>query len=123
MEAIQIINLLWTEERPSFDGDFYKIKETMFLPKPVQKPRVPIWVGSMKLHAPMMEETAAKYADGMDYCVETTKDFLEKKGRVKRMCEEVGRDFEELKWSVNMTAGVIGEDTDDFEERLKEILE
>ena len=123
MEAIQIINLLWTEERPSFDGDFYKIKETMFLPKPVQKPRVPIWVGSTKLKAPMMEETVARYADGMDMdCSEATiKDFLEKKERVKRMCEKVGRDFEELKWSVSKTVGVIGEDTDDFEERLKEI--
>lgn len=124
MEAIQIINLLWTEERPSFDGGFYKIKETMFLPKPVQKPRVPIWVGSLKLKAPMMEETVARYADGMDYGAETTiKGFLEKKERVKRMCEEVGRDFEELRWSVSKTAGVIGEDTDDFEERLKEITE
>jgi len=123
MEAIQIINLLWTEERPSFDGDFYKIKETMFLPKPVQKPRVPIWVGSKKLRAPMMEETVARYADGMD-CVETTiKDFLEKKERVKRMCEKVRRDFEELRWSVSKTAGIIGEDSDDFEERLKEITE
>ncbi len=125
MEAIQIINLLWTEERPSFDGDFYKIKETMFLPKPVQKPRVPIWVGTMKLKAPMMEETVARYADGMDFSArETTiKGFLEKKERVKRMCERVGRDFEELKWSIDLTAGVIGEDTDDFEERLKEIIE
>jgi len=123
-EAIQIINLLWTEERPSFDGSFYKIKETMFLPKPVQKPRVPIWVGSMKLKAPMMEETIARYADGTDMDrAETIKDLLKKKERVKRMCEKVGRDFEELKWSVSKTVGVIGEDTDDFEERLKEITE
>ena len=122
-EAIQVINLLWTEERPSFKGDFYSIKETMFLPKPVQKPRVPIWVGSKKLKAPMMEETVARYADGMD-CVETTiKDFVEKKERVKRMCEKVERDFEELGWSVSKTAGIIGEDPDDFEARLKEITE
>jgi len=123
-EAIQIINLLWTQDRPSFDGKFYKIKETMFLPKPVQKPRVPIWVGSMKLKAPMMEETAARYADGMDMDhAETVKDLLKKKKRVKRMCEKVGRNFDELKWSVSKTAGVIGEDTDDFEERMKEITE
>jgi F420-dependent oxidoreductase-like protein len=124
MEAIQIINLLWTEERPSFDGAFYQIKETMFLPKPVQKPRVPIWVGARKLKAPMMEETVARYADGMD-CTDTTtiKGFLEKKERVKRMCETVGRDFEELKWSVCMTAGVVGEDADDVDARLKAITE
>jgi F420-dependent oxidoreductase-like protein len=122
-EAIQIINLLWTKERPSFDGRFYKIKETMFLPKPVQKPRVPIWVGSKKLKAPMMEETVARYADGMDSVETTIKDFIEKKERVKRMCEKVGRDFKELRWSVSKTTGVIGEDSDDFEDRLKKITE
>jgi F420-dependent oxidoreductase-like protein len=120
-EAIQIINLLWTEERPSFDGNFYKIKETMFLPKPVQKPRVPIWIGSMKLKAPMMEETIARYADGTDMDnAETIKDLLEKKERVERMCENVGRDFKSLRWSVSETVGVIGEDTDDLEQRLRE---
>jgi len=125
MEAIQIINLLWTEERPSFNGSFYRIKETMFLPKPVQKPRVPIWVGSTKLKAPMMEETVARYADGMDVAFEgtTLKTLLEKKERVKRMCEKAGRNFEKLKWSVSKTVGVIGKDTDDFEERMKEIIE
>jgi F420-dependent oxidoreductase-like protein len=125
MEAIQIINLLWTEDRPSFDGNFYKIKETMFLPKPVQKPRVPIWVGSTKLKAPMMEETVARYADGMDMAYEgtTIKDLSEKKERIKRICEKVARNFRELKWSVSKTAGVIGEDTDDFQKRLKEIIE
>ncbi|UCD96465.1 MAG: TIGR03560 family F420-dependent LLM class oxidoreductase [Candidatus Bathyarchaeota archaeon] len=123
-EALQIVTLLWTEERPSFEGDFYQIKETMFLPKPVQKPRVPIWVGSMKLNAPMMEETVVRFADGLDYGEGTTiRDFLEKKARVKKMCETIGRDFEELKWSVCLTAGVIGEDADDYKERLKEILE
>ncbi|MBD3406521.1 MAG: LLM class flavin-dependent oxidoreductase [Candidatus Lokiarchaeota archaeon] len=43
-EALQILDLLWTEDRPSFDGQFYTIKDVRFLPKPVQKPRVPIWV-------------------------------------------------------------------------------
>ena len=124
-EALQIINLLWTAERPSFDGSFYTVKETMFLPKPVQKPRVPIWVGSRRLKAPMMEETAARYADGVDLDCEgaTVKDFVAKKDRVQRMCEKVGRDFEELRWSVSKTAGVIGEDPGDFEARLQEITE
>jgi F420-dependent oxidoreductase-like protein len=124
-EAIQIINLLWTQDKPSFDGNFYKIKETMFLPKPVQKPRVPIWVGSTKFKAPMIEETAARYADGMDMGYEETtiKDLKEKKERVKKICEKVGRDFNELKWSVSKTVGVIGKNTDDFEKRLKETIE
>jgi F420-dependent oxidoreductase-like protein len=121
-EAIQIINLLWTKERPSFEGEFYSIKETMFLPKPVQKPRVPIWVGNQKLKTPMMEEIIARYADGLNYDSETPEDFVEKKNRVREACEKVGRDFDELKWSIYLCTSVIGEDTDDFEKKKQDLL-
>ncbi|MGY5870878.1 MAG: TIGR03560 family F420-dependent LLM class oxidoreductase [Candidatus Thorarchaeota archaeon] len=121
-ETIQIINLLWTEERPSFDGEYYSIKETLFQPKPVQKPRVPIWVGNQKLKTPMMEEIIARYADGLNYDSETPEDLIEKKNRMRAECERVGRDFEELKWSVYLCTSVIGEDTDDFEEKKKDLL-
>jgi F420-dependent oxidoreductase-like protein len=121
-EAIQIINLLWTEERPSFDGEFYSIKETMFLPKPVQKPRVPIWVGNQKLKTPMMEEIIARFADGLNYDSETPEDFVEKKNRVREACDKVGRDFDELKWSIYLCTSVIGEDADDFEKKKQDLL-
>jgi F420-dependent oxidoreductase-like protein len=121
-EALQIINLLWTQERPSFEGEYYKIKETMFLPKPVQKPRVPIWIGTETLKAPMMEETIARYADGIDYIKGTFDDFTQKKARMRTMCEEVGRNFEELRWSTGLNVAVIGEDKDDFENRKRDVI-
>ena len=121
-EAIQIINLLWTEEKPSFEGEYYSIKETMFLPKPVQKPRIPIWVGTQKLKAPMMEETIARFGDGLNYDTTTPEGFIEKKKRMRVMCEKVGRDFDDLKWSLYLSTSVIGSDADDFENRKAERL-
>ncbi len=121
-EAIQIIDLLWTEERPSFQGEYYSIKETMFLPKPVQKPRIRIWVGNQKLKTPIMEEIIARYADGLNYDSETPEDFAEKKKRMRDACEKVGRDFDELKWSIYLTTSVIGEDAEHFEEKKQELL-
>ena len=121
-EAIQIIDLLWTEERPSFEGEFYSIRETMFLPKPVQKPRIPIWVGNQKLKTPMMEEIVARYADGLNYDSETPEDFAEKKDRVGAACDRVGRDFDELRWSIYLCTSVIGEDADDFEKKKRDLL-
>lgn len=121
-EVIQIINLLWTDEKPSFDGEYYSIKETMFLPKPVQKPRIPIWVGTQKLKAPMMEETIARYGDGLNYDSKSPEDFVEKKDRMRVACEKVGRDFDELQWSMYLCTSVIGEDADDFEERKIDLL-
>ncbi|MFX1559893.1 MAG: TIGR03560 family F420-dependent LLM class oxidoreductase [Promethearchaeota archaeon] len=121
-EAIQIINLLWIEERPSFDGEYYSIKETMFQPKPVQKPRIPIWVGTQKLKAPMMEETVARYADGLNYDSETPEELVEKKNRMRKVCERLGRDFDEIKWSLYLCTSVIGENKEDFEVKKKEHL-
>jgi len=121
-EAIQIIELLWTEERPSFEGEFYSIRETMFLPKPVQKPRIPIWVGNMKLKTSLMEEIVARYADGLNYDSETPEDFAEKKNRVRAACDRVGRDFDDLRWSIYLCTSVIGEDADDFEKKKQDLL-
>ena len=121
-ETLQILNLLWTEERPSFEGKFYRIKETQFLPKPVQRPRIPLWVGTETLKAPMMEETAARYADGMDYIKGTPNDFTQKKERMRVTCKRVGRNFEELGWSTGLMVAVLGEDADDFENRKRNVI-
>ena len=45
-----------------------------------------------------------------------------KKNRLKEACDRVGRDFTELKWSIYLSTLVIGEDSDDFEEKKKDLL-
>jgi alkanesulfonate monooxygenase SsuD/methylene tetrahydromethanopterin reductase-like flavin-dependent oxidoreductase (luciferase family) len=44
-EGIEIITRVWRGEPFSSDGEFYKIQDVQILPQPVQKPRIPIWVG------------------------------------------------------------------------------
>lgn len=44
-EALEIIVGLWSAKAFSFGGKHYHVDELTFLPPPVQKPRVPIWVG------------------------------------------------------------------------------
>jgi alkanesulfonate monooxygenase SsuD/methylene tetrahydromethanopterin reductase-like flavin-dependent oxidoreductase (luciferase family) len=43
-EGLQILEGLWSGAPFSFDGTHYQIKETQFLPRPIQQPRIPIWV-------------------------------------------------------------------------------
>jgi alkanesulfonate monooxygenase SsuD/methylene tetrahydromethanopterin reductase-like flavin-dependent oxidoreductase (luciferase family) len=43
-EAIEILRGAWTQDRFSFDGTFYKVKEVAVVPKPVQKPHPPLYV-------------------------------------------------------------------------------
>ena len=43
-ESLEIINGLWGGEPFSFQGEHYTMEEMAFLPKPVQSPRIPVWV-------------------------------------------------------------------------------
>ena len=43
-ESLAILDGLWSGEPFSFEGRHFKIDEMTFLPKPVQSPRVPVWV-------------------------------------------------------------------------------
>ncbi len=49
-EALAIIAGLWRGEPFSFDGAHYQVKNAQFLPRPVQQPRIPIWVGGVWPH-------------------------------------------------------------------------
>ncbi|TME35674.1 MAG: LLM class flavin-dependent oxidoreductase [Chloroflexi bacterium] len=44
-EALEVLVGLWSGEPFSYAGAHYAIRETTFLPRPVQQPRIPIWVG------------------------------------------------------------------------------
>ena len=44
-EALDIITGLWSGEAFSYHGKHYQIDEVTFHPTPLQKPRIPIWVG------------------------------------------------------------------------------
>ena len=44
-EGLMILDGLWRAEPFSFRGKHFRIDEVTFLPPPVQKPRIPIWIG------------------------------------------------------------------------------
>lgn len=45
-EGIEIVEKLWTEDRVTFEGRFTSVKDAHLSPRPVQKPRPPIWIGA-----------------------------------------------------------------------------
>jgi hypothetical protein len=49
-EALEVIMGLWSGKAFSFSGKYYKINNLTFLPVPLQKPRIPIWVGGAWPH-------------------------------------------------------------------------
>ena len=60
-EYIRAYKELWTSDNPSFEGKYCRFDNISFLPKPVQKPHPPIWVGGES--RPAFRRTA-ELADG-----------------------------------------------------------
>jgi probable F420-dependent oxidoreductase len=44
-EYVEAMQVLWTEEAPSYRGEFVQFDGIQFEPKPVQRPHPPIWFG------------------------------------------------------------------------------
>lgn len=44
-EYLKIFKEVWTQDNPSFQGAYVQFDQLDFLPKPLQKPHPPIWVG------------------------------------------------------------------------------
>ena len=45
-EGLSILNGMWSGSAFSHTGDHYTVAETRFAPKPMQQPRIPIWVAA-----------------------------------------------------------------------------
>jgi alkanesulfonate monooxygenase SsuD/methylene tetrahydromethanopterin reductase-like flavin-dependent oxidoreductase (luciferase family) len=49
-EGLAIIDGLWTGRPFSFDGAHYSVRGARFLPRPMQEPRIPVWIGGLWPH-------------------------------------------------------------------------
>src|SRR6202008_3845810 len=46
VEGIDVIKRLWTENDVNYEGKAFKLKSVTVDPKPLQKPRPPIWIAA-----------------------------------------------------------------------------
>ena len=89
-EALAIIKAMFTEQRPSFHGTYYRIEQAFNVPRPVQPGGPKILVGGGGEQRTL--RIAAKYAD-MTHWFALGLDALKHKTEVlERYCEEIGRD-------------------------------
>lgn len=71
-EGLDILVGLWSGEPFSYDGRHHRIEETVFLPRPVQRPRPPVWIGGKWPRRPAFRRAARWDAvfpvfEGLDY--------------------------------------------------------
>ncbi|HEX4217113.1 MAG TPA: LLM class flavin-dependent oxidoreductase [Acidimicrobiales bacterium] len=94
-EGLHICRAMFTEEAPSFEGRYYRIREAQNRPRPIRAEGIPILVdgeqGEGAGEADGLLELVARYADAVTLAgrVGTLRDRL---NTLDRLCHEVGRD-------------------------------
>lgn len=96
-EALTVCRKLWTEERASFDGRYYKLSDAVSNPKPVQRPHPPIWVGGAGEKLTL--RVVAEHADVWNV-IGSVEEVVRKASVLDQHCADVGRDPAEIKRSV-----------------------
>lgn len=89
-EAVTIAKLMFTEDRPSFEGKYYKIERALNVPRPIQKggPKILVGGGGEKRTLRIL----AKHGDIGHWFAGSLEDLKRKREVFERHCVEVGRD-------------------------------
>jgi alkanesulfonate monooxygenase SsuD/methylene tetrahydromethanopterin reductase-like flavin-dependent oxidoreductase (luciferase family) len=95
-EYLEAFRALWTEEHAQFDGRYSKFADLVFLPRPVQRPHPPIWVGGES--GPSLRRAArfgdAWYPIGSNnrHLLDTLPRLAAGIARLRKLTAEAGRD-------------------------------
>lgn len=97
-ESIRIFDALMRQDHPTFQGTYYALNKAPFSPRPIQRPRIPILVGSSGTR---MLRSIARYADAWHTFAKPLQ-VAERGALLRRYCDEIGRDPSEIRWSVSI---------------------
>jgi F420-dependent oxidoreductase-like protein len=117
-EAVQIAKLMFTEERPSFEGKFYRIERALNVPRPIQKggPKILIGGGGEKRTLRIL----AKYGDIGHWFGGPLDDLKRKKEVFEQHCAEVGRNPSDV--LLTLGVGIVLAQTDQQAKAIMEAL-
>jgi len=88
-ESILLMRRLWSEKSFAFDGRYYQFKEIGVLPKPIQKPGIPIWIAAGKNDNALRR--VAKFGDGWVTIAHNPEDFASRRRKIDLYAAELGR--------------------------------
>jgi probable F420-dependent oxidoreductase len=95
-EYLEVFRVLWTEEGVKFEGRYTKFANLVFLPRPVQRPHPPIWVGGES--GPSLRR-AARFADAWypigsnnRHLLDTLPRLAAGIARLRKLAAQAGRD-------------------------------
>ena len=96
-EILRVFKELWTNDKPAFEGEFFRFRDIGFAPKPVQKPHPPIWVGG---DSPGAFRRVVTLGDGWHATNKTPAELRDALTRLRAAADAARRPFETLALSL-----------------------
>ncbi|HVL91034.1 MAG TPA: LLM class flavin-dependent oxidoreductase [Actinomycetota bacterium] len=107
-EAVRIVGGLLDGGPVTFEGEHYAVRDAINEPRPVQRPRPPIWIGSKG--GPRAARIVAEAADGWNTVWKwTPEDYAAKAATLDEACERAGRDPAGVRRSLGLYT-LVGDD-------------
>ncbi len=94
-EAAEIMKRLFTEERVTFEGQYFQVRDAISEPKPVRRPPILIGGGGERV----LMGIAARHADIWNNLAGFQPVLGQKVEALRKRCEELGRDFDSIEVS------------------------
>lgn len=99
-DVLRVLEAMWTQDHASYEGRHHSVRGAINEPKPVQKPRPPLWVAGGGERVTL--KLAARFGDacnvgGAPRVVRHKLDVL------RQHCEAMGRDYASMVRSVNFS--------------------
>lgn len=99
-EALEVIDLLLTQETSDFSGRYCQLTEARCEPKPVQQPRPPFVIGGLGEKRTL--RSVAKFGDHWNFPGGGVEVFNQKKEVLAKHCADLGRDVSEITTSTHL---------------------
>lgn len=87
-EALTVIRALWTNDRTTFEGEFYRLRGAISVPKPHRRPHPPILLGGS---GKGLLRIAARHADRVNVVADTGRAGTVDRGEVAKLTDAAFR--------------------------------
>ena len=118
-ESLEVMKLLFTQEKSTYTGKYYQLKDAPFQPKTVQKPHPPILIGGQgpKLILPVI----ARHANIWHLRVREVEPEQVKKlcTTFDDICRTVGRDPAEIERAISLRSAQLSGTTEDLRRQIQ----
>lgn len=115
-EGLTVIKQLWSAERSTWAGKFYRLDNAICEPKPLQRPHPPITIGGGG--EKLLLRAVARHADIWNYFPAPLAEYEHKAQVLDQHCRDLGRDPQSLERSL-MTPTITAE----WEKEVRDQLE